>query len=210
MRILWNRSVLTRFVVLVVVAGLVLTASGCSVDTSKTDAIEKRLSDLEATVKRQQETLDKQASVISAINPDDLLSRISSLESLHPEAAYVSSGSLDSYVVVGAVAGDLLVIVEDCVKYMDGYKLKLKVGNPSSATYSEFAIAGEWPKHKRPFFNLDKPTSTPGTRTQNYTSDLAAGSWTRIDFVATPATEYDMKYVKLTFDTNTVSLKGGS
>jgi hypothetical protein len=196
--------------VLIVVVGLVLAVSGCSVDTGKTDAIDKRLSDLEATVKRQQETIDEQASVISGINPDDLLSRISSLEYLHPEAAYVSSGSLDSYVVVRAVAGDLLVIVEDCVKYMDGYKLKLKVGNPSSATYSDFAITGQWPKKKGLLFNLGKSPSTPGTRTQNYTSDLPGGSWTLIDFVVTPATEYDMKYVKLTFDTNTVSLKGGS
>jgi hypothetical protein len=196
-----------------VVVGFVVAACGCSVGSNKTDDIEKRLSDLEVTVKQQQETLDEQTSTISGINSDNegFLSRIGSLENLHSDSAYLSSDSLDSYVVVRAVAGDLLVMLEDCVKYMDGYKLKLKIGNPSSATYSDFTITGQWPQFRAGRSGFIIPsTKTKTTRTQTYAGNLPGGSWTRIDFVATPATADDMKGVKLTFDTNTVSLKGGS
>jgi|GEM_PF-5539282 len=211
MHTLLNRRGLKRLLVLMVVVGFVVAACGCSVGSNKTDDIEKRLSDLEATVKRQQETLDEQTSTISGISSDDegFQSRISSLEDLHSDSAYLSSDSLDSYVVVRAVAGDLLVMLEDCVKYIDGYKLKLKIGNPSSATYSHFTISGTWPQIRAGRFILPS-TKTKTTRTQTYAGDLPAGSWTRIDFVATPATADDMKGVKLTFATNTVSLKGGS
>lgn len=211
MDILLNRTVLTRLLILMVVVGFVVAACGCSVDSSKTGDIDKRLSDLEATVKRQQETLDEQTSTISGISSDEtgFQSRIRFLEDLHSDSAYLSSDSLGSYVVVRGRAGDLLVMLEDCVKYMDGYKLKLKIGNPSSAMYSHFTISGTWPQFAGRFSILLPSTKTK-TRTQTYVGDLPGGSWTRIDFVATPATADDMKGVKLTLDTNTVSLKGGS
>jgi len=208
---LLNRTVLTRLLILVVVVCFVVAVCGCSVGSNKTDDIENRLSDLEATVKRQQETLDEQTSTISGITSDEtgFQSRIRFLEDLHSDSAYLSSDSLGSYVVVRGRAGDLLVMLEDCVKYMDGYRLKLKIGNPSSATYSHFTISGTWPQIRAGTFILPG-TKTKTTRTQTYAGDLPGGSWTRIDFVATPATADDMKGVKLTFDTNTVSLKGAS
>ena len=204
MHTLLNRRGLKRLFVLMVVVGFVVAACGCSVGSGSTDDIQKRLSDLEATVKSQQETID-------GLSSDDTnsSSRISSLENLHSDSAYLSSDSLGSYVVVRGRAGDLLVMLEDCVKYMDGYRLKLKIGNPSSATYSHFTISGTWPQFAGRFSILLPSTKTK-TRTQTYVGDLPGGSWTRIDFVATPATADDMKGVKLTLDTNTVSLKGGS
>jgi hypothetical protein len=69
----------------------------------------------------------------------------------------------------------------------------------------------KWPKRKpQASLTLHLTFGNTTTKTQTYAGNLPGGSWTRIEFIATPASADDMKAVKLTFDTNTVSLEGGS
>jgi len=85
--------------------------------------------------------------------------------------------------------GRLLVHCEDVSPYLNGFKLKLQIGNPSTLTY------------------LGIKLYTLGATPTDVSQDLVPGAWTNVNVVVAPATASDVSELLVKIETNKVSLR---
>jgi hypothetical protein len=107
--------------------------------------------------------------------------------------------------------GFFLVRSVDAVQYLNGYKLRVKFGNPSAASYAGFKLKIRWARA----YDFSKYTQETYTEWQNtiqereisYTDNLEAGAWNPAEIIL-PATNADqLGFIRLSINTNTVSLR---
>jgi outer membrane murein-binding lipoprotein Lpp len=87
--------------------------------------------------------------------------------------------------------GTFLIALANVEPYADGYKLKLEIGNPFTATYSGFAINATWGAHNQ---------------TISYPQKLLPATWNSIFLILTPAQKEDLAFITISLSTQTVSL----
>jgi TolA-binding protein len=116
-----------------------------------------------------------------------------------------------SYQRLDADNGFFLVSVSDAVPYLNGYKIQLKIGNPSYATYKDYKLKlrwskpYDWGKYTQDSYDEwnkaihEKEISFPGT--------LDAGAWNEADVVLAPVTADELGYLTLSIDATTLSLR---
>lgn len=104
------------------------------------------------------------------------------------------------YQAVSAPAGSMLVVLEKVEPYLDGFTVRMKLGNPSSAGYSGFKASVQWGRK----FDLDKSEEHNRLAQKNIDSRefLAPGSWTIVTFNVAPATPEQVRRIGFapTFD----------
>lgn len=103
--------------------------------------------------------------------------------------------------------GFLLVSVYEAVPYLTGYKLTLKIGNPSYASYSGFTAKVKWGKlyksGSESYADWDKALQE---REVPFTDSLERGTWNTVDLIITPASAEQLEYLELSITTSTVEL----
>lgn len=89
--------------------------------------------------------------------------------------------------------------LRDVVPFLNGYKLKLEVGNPSSVQYQGFTAYLHW-------------GSSEARHSQQYslTEVLRPGRWTPVEIVLTPASKTDLEHLEFSMETAVIVLQGGS
>jgi len=106
--------------------------------------------------------------------------------------------------------GFFLISVEDAVSYLNGYKIQLKLGNPSSANYAGYKLKIRWAKS----YDYSKYTrdsyaewsKSIQEREFSFTDKLESGAWNPAELILTPATPDQLGYLAISINTNTVSL----
>jgi hypothetical protein len=98
----------------------------------------------------------------------------------------------EGFATVETNNGWLLVSCEEASPYLDGFELKMRIGNPSSLTYIGFTLT-----------ILHGGTTTKAELSQ----DLTPGSWTSASVVLAPAKASDLSAVGVEIETNKVSLR---
>jgi hypothetical protein len=106
--------------------------------------------------------------------------------------------------------GFLLVSTQDAAPYLSGYKIRLNIGNPTSATYAGFKAKISWAKS----YDFNQYTQASYDEWQkgvqekeiSFTDALEAGTWTPIELIVTPATAEQLAYVTLSLSTDTIRL----
>jgi hypothetical protein len=106
--------------------------------------------------------------------------------------------------------GFFLVSVVEAVPYLNGYKLRLKIGNPSHATYSAAKLKVIWNK----VYNFEHYTEasynewkkSEQERETPLTESLDAGTWNKAEIVLAPATIEQLGVVTLSMNTDTIFL----
>ena len=99
--------------------------------------------------------------------------------------------------------------------YLDGQKVTLSIGNPSSATYSGFTLKVRWGM-RYPKYDANKAgeyleqyrlakKSTQETEIK-LTNKLSSGKWNKVSFNLTPAPANAFGRIELEIITNTVEL----
>lgn len=78
-----------------------------------------------------------------------------------------------SYLPIKTRVGILFVALDNITPYLDGYRLTIRIGNPSSATLNGFQLSAQWGTNRQTFSHADK---------------LSAGRWSKIEFIISPAT----------------------
>ena len=91
--------------------------------------------------------------------------------------------------------GTFLISLSNVEPYADGYRLKLDIGNPSTATFTGFIIHASWGK-----------TYGEYEKDFNYTEKLFPGSWNKVYLTLTPAQKEDLANIQISLSTNTVFL----
>jgi len=112
------------------------------------------------------------------------------------------------YSRINTSSGFFLIAVRDTKPYLDGYRLSLAVGNPSTVRYDGFKLAVSWqapiPKQKDEESSeqyskrLDEWSQGGHEKEFTFTETLRPSSWNRISIVISPATAEDLK--QLTID----------
>ena len=87
-------------------------------------------------------------------------------------------------------AGDLLIAVENMSKIHNGYRLTFRIGNPSSATFSNIKLRLLWgrrwdPKNVKPTYEEWRKSLVGAEFT--FGGSLAPHAWTQMSVDATPA-----------------------
>jgi hypothetical protein len=106
--------------------------------------------------------------------------------------------------------GFFLISVREATPYLNGYKIRLHIGNPSFATYEGFTVKTKWGKvydwatYSEASFNewqksfQEKEVSFPDA--------LDAGAWNNVEVILAPATADQFGYIELSLSTDTVKL----
>jgi len=149
------------------------------------EALEKRVAKLEANV-----DLLAQAFL-------DLNSELNSKQ--HEECVFDLSNpqELTSFKRIDSPVGNFYISIEDIKPYLDGYKVRIKIGNPSLAAFVGFSMRVDWAGKIEPpppsltrsevAKWLETAASTFQQKTFSFPHKLEPGTWTFVELVLTPA-----------------------
>ena len=111
------------------------------------------------------------------------------------------------YARIDTTSGTFLVVVTDFKPYANGYRLGLKVGNPSAARYSDAKLKLKWGK---PWDAKIQPSSEEWEKSLHQAEtairELRPATWNRASVVLSPAVAEDTGYVQISMVTDQVIL----
>lgn len=116
--------------------------------------------------------------------------RLSKLEALEAHVAHLSAREKNSDYVSSKI-GPLMVSLADASPYLDGYRLKLWLGNPHMVTINGCQVTLSWGTN---------------ARNQKVSGELKRGAWTSADIVLTPATADDLSDIQVFLTPASMSL----
>lgn len=104
------------------------------------------------------------------------------------------------YAIVKSTIGDLMICVDDAQPYADGYKVKIRIGNPLAATLTNTEIYTVWRSAEGKDFKIhDKKFQV--------SDPLHPGTWTKTELILCPCTPEGAKIIKISIQTTGVSLR---
>ena len=112
--------------------------------------------------------------------------------------------------------GYFLVILDNVSTYLDGQKVTLTIGNPSSIQYSGFKLKATWgmryPAYDGKFSDewakkYEEASASTQTKEISLTDALPPGTWTKVTFNLSPATSKNFGRLSLEMTTNNVRMK---
>lgn len=167
-------------------------ASG-QVQRQSNPSVEARIAELEKSVKSlQRRVTDMQ------------------LEYRKERSVELDVGNPDSYHRLVSNNGTFLISLASVERYLNGYKVALKIGNTTNATYNGFDLTFRWGKQEPDFRSLDvwsKWWDSLQERTQKFSQDLLPGKWNSVELILLPTTADGLGYFQLSMETNEVSLR---
>lgn len=165
------------------------------------DVLKKQVNQLSEEVKK----LTEQVMGLQTTN-SRLLGRILSLEAVNSTSIEVDPANAKGYQRLRASAGPLLISMVEAVPYLDGYKVKLRIGNPASVTYSGFTLKAKWgPRYDWSKFSVDSYTNWEKQvkeKETKFTEQLEAGRGTPIELLLAPTSEQQLGYLVLSIETS--------
>jgi hypothetical protein len=159
-------------------------------------------------LKKQIAALQSRISDLAADN-EKLSTRVLTLEiTKDPYKSVALDLTSRAYQRIDTETAAFLISVNDASPYVDGYRVKLSIGNPYCGTYSGFKLNVSWNTavSKIRQMGWDKWKQNERTKEISYTETLMPGSWTSVDLLLPATTADQLGYLILTMETNTISL----
>ncbi|HVX56940.1 MAG TPA: hypothetical protein VHA37_04360 [Candidatus Saccharimonadales bacterium] len=156
--------------------------------------IEGRLQQLETNLLWANDMIDMEATNIIALHRSEA-KRLSHMVSIDPTEQ-------KGYVAVAVPAGSLLLSVRNVEPYLDGYKLNLDIGNPTTATFPGCALYSEWAGATNGDGSL---VST--SKHEHINERLLPGQWTSTEITVSPASLQQLKTLKLRLSAPTLEMQ---
>jgi hypothetical protein len=163
-----------------------------SADSSKErlSALEKRVTDLESKVSFYKYLIDQKQVKYDSVQLDP---------------------SLHSFQRLDSDTSTFLVSVEDASPYLNGYRIKLSIGNPSSATFSGTKVKVRWARA----YDFSKYTNESYKQWQDsihekevpLTDALMPGVWNNVDLDLVPSAPDELGYLIVSMTSPSVILK---
>jgi hypothetical protein len=112
-----------------------------------------------------------------------------------------------SYQRIDADVATLFVSTESVDPYLDGYKVKLKIGNPTTADFNGFTLTSFWGPTYTPNLTVEAYESAQKSRTNTCPNTLLSGYWTPVEIVLAPANADEIRNAKFSIKLNAIKLK---
>ena len=126
------------------------------------------------------------------------------------DSAIFNLSDTSGYSRFDANNGVFFLIIDEVQPYLEGYKIKARIGNPQSCVYVGFDLNVKWGAEydsSNKDQTYDDWKKTLNEKDLSYsTISLEKGSWTSIDIILAPMTAEETRYVEFTIRTNIVSL----
>jgi hypothetical protein len=166
---------------------LALWNVSCS-DAKRLDVLERRLAEVEALSVTNREAMSKTVGIVNA--------RLSDLEEHRGSAYYALALDGQNYAVHETEQGKFLISTIGVEPYLDGFKVRLNVGNLSSARFNGVKVQAFWPG--------PAPTNGPATYSlidQEFqlTTVFPPGAWTEIEVALAPCDTKALRTASFTF-----------
>jgi hypothetical protein len=109
------------------------------------------------------------------------------------------------YIPVKSPAGPVLLVLENVEPYLDGFKVTLRLGNPTSAGLSGIKGKITWGRA----FDPKNPSQDPQSQTKQFDDPtfFPAGAWTYLSINIGPATANQARLIGVEPEFNQVSLR---
>ena len=128
----------------------------------------------------------------------------------------VLDSSTKGYNRIDTEYGYFLISLEEIKPYLDGYKLILDIGNPSTILFKGFKLNAKWGKayNKSDWIDgKDNENLSPYGRyskslkvkSESFTKELKPGYWNRAELIISPAKANELGYLELSMETGAVS-----
>ena len=174
------------------VAAASLLTIACDVAHPGLGQLEKRTAELEQKVQSLTASHDTLQSQVFDLN--------TSVTSLTDREISIKCG-VNTYSFVETDLGRMLVVCEDMKPFGDGFRLRLKIGNPHQVVLQGFRLHARYhPQWGSKPFNVQQAET-------GYTETLWPGTWTTISLVLSPAKPSDVSIIWLTMSVDRVSLR---
>jgi hypothetical protein len=200
------------FCLIVVVAATTLTCASCEQESSVTTQIASmRYVDSSQTASKSH--LDSIYAVVAEslatlqAYGDGLRDRIEKLEA---REASVSTET-QTHSMARTKFGPFLFVCRGVTPYQDGYKVKLSVGNLTSATFRGARLNVEWglprphPMHLEEYQDYVESMKSKGF---GVTTVFLPGRYTNIEIALTPAKAEEIKTIRIGIQFDEISLRG--
>ena len=128
--------------------------------------------------------------------------RIATLESSEATVSTEEEG----YDVARTKFGPITVSTRSATPYLDGYKVKLRIGNMTNASFNGAKLSLGW----GPPFDTNKPeewANSQKTKEMTLTTKLLSGAFTDVEVTLTPAKPEDIKTFTVGFELNQLELR---
>jgi hypothetical protein len=189
-------------------------AVNVNVDLIKTiEDLKKKVEALETEIKKLQESSDfLSSSVYGSNSSNGLIQRLSAVEDRYLTVE-LDPASPKKFSRIDTTSGILYVVLEDTSPYLDGYKVKLKIGNPMYTTFQGITMNVTWgPKwdssKKFVLAEYNKWKADQQKKEFTFTEILSSGAWSPIEIILPKTTPAQMGLVTiLSIHADTASLR---
>ena len=183
--------------------------------TGKIDGMEKRLSDLQSSydeMKSHCNELEQNLFDLRSQHDNEIVglqSKCSWIEFLmNVNKSIVFNATSKGYHKLDTDLGCFLVSVQGTIPYLNGHKLSLNIGNPSTSEFAGFTLKAKWgeafdPKGRVTYADWKKSLKS---KEETFTEHLKAGHWNKIDLVLAPAKPEQLEYIEIEMEVNQVLL----
>ena len=210
---------------------IVLGLAGCEQpgNAQKLKALEDRITALESDLKSHEElnnTLFKfHADNVSQASKGLEFLTTQVLENAFKQKTAILDPSSKGYSILDTGRGSLLITCDGAAPYLDGHRLKLRLGNPLFMQFSGFKLKFQFGRKPPPFpskentkdenilkaieqWQKDNQTwkTTLKTAEESFTDDLKPGSWTIVEATLAQTKPEDIAYLEMAIDTDRISL----
>ena len=117
--------------------------------------------------------------------------------------------SVKGYQRIDTNCGFFLISIKEAKPYLDGYKIILNIGNPSTIVYSGFTLKVKWGKRFEKGEKYADWSKSLKEKEEKFTQELRPGVWNKIELVLSPAKPEQLGYLKISMKTDVVKLSGG-
>ena len=202
--------------------GLLLSACDKPPQTSpRIDALEKKISDLEQRIKSEEHETSELSLDLFKLRLD-FQERIEALK----ERTTTIDPNSTGYSFLDTGGGVILISCDGAEPYLDGHRIKLRLGNPLNMRFSGFKLKFKFGR---------KPPNPPTIKGMNgsdfvkageawqrdydawkeslrsaegsYTVDLSPGAWRTVQATLPQTMAADLAYVEVSIETGTISLR---
>jgi outer membrane murein-binding lipoprotein Lpp len=159
---------------------LVAVTSGCNYFSNSGSDQKTKLQEIETKV----------TELETKINELELDLNLTKLKDEKYSSANFDPAEGERYQRLDTTSGTLLITLSDVRPYLDGVKVKLKLGNIQSASYSGFVISSEYSR-RFPKYIKDQPEQNKKNteeyersirkKEQEFTQLLKAGAWNTVE-----------------------------
>lgn len=112
------------------------------------------------------------------------------------------------------------IACEGAEPYLNGHKLKLRIGNPLNASFNAFKIECEYglkEPNEGPIDNardvqrwskaIARQTQSLRRMEASFPQELVAGAWNQVELILAPSTPEELGYIKISMTTEVISLR---